>query len=86
MRCWCGYLSGARCRLFAYVPAVAIPKPRHLLPHLNPDRLYLSGNGLLGCPGKEAVKWVAVVIHCFILQNGYSSSTLVYLTKRAVEK
>ena len=23
MRCWCGYLSGARCRLFAYGPAYA---------------------------------------------------------------
>jgi len=23
MRCWCGYLSGARCRLFAYGPADA---------------------------------------------------------------
>jgi len=29
MRCWCGYLSGARCRLFAYGPvdATAIPNP-----------------------------------------------------------
>jgi len=38
MRCWCGYLSGARCRLFAYGPpdATAIPKPHHLLPHSNP--------------------------------------------------
>ena len=44
MRCWCGYLSGARCRLFAYGPADAttIPKPHHLLPHLNPDWFYLS--------------------------------------------
>ena len=32
MRCWCGYLSGARCRLFACGPAdaTAIPKPHHL--------------------------------------------------------
>ena len=36
MRCWCGYLSGARCRLFAYGPADAIPKPHPLLPHWNP--------------------------------------------------
>jgi len=37
MRCWCGYLSGVRCRLFAYDPAdaTAIPKPHHLLPRLN---------------------------------------------------
>ena len=48
MRCWCGYLSAARCRLFAYGPAdaIAIPKPHHLLPHLNPDWFYLSGTGL----------------------------------------
>ena len=25
MRCWCGYLSGARCRLLAYGPADATP-------------------------------------------------------------
>jgi len=48
MRCWCGYLSGARCRLFAYGPvdAIVIPKPHHLLHHLNPDWFYLSGTGL----------------------------------------
>jgi len=35
----CGYLSGVRCRLFAYGPpdAAAIPMPHYLLPHLNPD-------------------------------------------------
>jgi len=29
MRCWCGYLSGTRCRLFAYGPvdAAAVPNP-----------------------------------------------------------
>ena len=48
MGCWCRYLSGARCRLFAYGPAdtSAITKPHHLLPHLNPDWFYLSGIGL----------------------------------------
>jgi len=32
-------VSGVRCRLFAYGPAdaTAIPKPHHLLPHLEPD-------------------------------------------------
>jgi len=32
-RCWCGYLSGARCRLFACgrADATAIPKPHHLI-------------------------------------------------------
>jgi len=40
MRCWCGYLSRARCRLFAYGPADATAirwDLHHLLPHLNPD-------------------------------------------------
>ena len=36
--CCCGYLSEARCRLFAYGPAdtTTISEPHHLLPHLNP--------------------------------------------------
>jgi len=39
--------------VFAYgsADATAILKPHHLLPHLHPDRFYLSG-----CPGKEAVE------------------------------
>jgi len=51
MRCWCGYLSGARCRLFAYGPAdaTASQNPLHLLPHLNPDWFYLSGTGSSVC-------------------------------------
>ena len=59
-RCWCGYLSGVRCRLFAYGPANAtvVPKPRYLLPHLNPDWFYLSGTGSPRLSWKEAVKWV----------------------------
>ena len=37
-----------RCRLFACCPAdvTVIPKPHHLLPHLNPDWFCLSGTGL----------------------------------------
>ena len=32
MRCWCGYLSGVRCRLFAHGPvdAITTPKPHHI--------------------------------------------------------
>jgi len=60
MGCWCDYLSGAKCRLFAYgsADATAISKPHNLVPHLNPDWFYRSGTGLPGCPAKEAVKWV----------------------------
>ena len=51
----------SECRLFVYGPADAtvIPKPRHLLPHLNPDWFYLYGAGLPRFfSGKEAVKQV----------------------------
>jgi len=59
MRRWCGYLSGARCRLFAYGPAdaAAIPKPPSL------TSFKFKGFTVLvlaypGYPEKEAVKWV----------------------------
>ena len=47
------WLSGTRCRLFAYNPAnaTAIALAHHLLPHLNQDWFHLSGTGP-GCPGK----------------------------------
>jgi len=31
MRCWCGYLSGARCRLFAYGPADATASQKPII-------------------------------------------------------
>ena len=51
MRCWCGYLSAARCRLFAYVQLMPLhPKTpsRHSkkLNNLHLDWFYLSGTGL----------------------------------------
>ena len=58
MRCWCGYLSGAR--LFAYGPgdATSIPKPHHLSCHLKIQTgfTFLLVPAYPGCPGKEAVK------------------------------
>ena len=57
MGCWCGYLSGARCRLFAYGPAdaTAVPKPQHLcLIKIQTDFTLLEP-AYPGCPGKEAV-------------------------------
>jgi len=58
--CCCGYLSGARCRLFAYGPAdaTAIPKHHHLLSHKS--RLVFFTflvPAFLGCP-KKAFKQV----------------------------
>ena len=70
MGCWGGYLSGARCRLFAYNPvdATAIPKPHHLFLHLNPDWFYLSG-----CPGKEAVKGCSVAAAAAVYSSSHST-------------
>ena len=60
MRCWRGYLSGARCRLFEYGPAdaTAIPKPHHLVPHFNPNWFTFLVPAYPDCPGKWAVKRV----------------------------
>jgi len=41
MRCWCGYLSGARCRLFAYGPADATASPNPSSPASLKSRLVL---------------------------------------------
>ena len=41
MRCWCGYLSAAKCRLFAYGPADAIASPNHIISCLIKYRLVL---------------------------------------------
>ena len=53
--------------MFAYGPADAtvIPKPHHLLPHLNPDWFYLSGTGL------PRLSWVKKLL------NGCSSVAVV---------
>jgi len=48
MRCWCGYLSGARCRLFAYGPADATASHNPIISCL----------AYQCCPGKETVKRV----------------------------
>jgi len=55
MGCWCGYLSGAKFRLFVqtFADATAIPKPHNLLPHLNLNWFYLSGTGLPRLPWKR---------------------------------
>ena len=59
MRCWCGYLSGVRCRLFAYGPAdaTAIPKTKSSLASFK-SRLVLPLPDYLGYSGKEAIKRV----------------------------
>jgi len=62
MRCCYGYLSEARCRLFAYGPADATAMPSQN-PIISCLILIQTGFTFLvsaypGCPGKEAVKRV----------------------------
>jgi len=58
MRCWCGYLSGARCRLYAYGPADATASQNPIITHL----IWIQAGFTLLVPaypgflGKEAVK------------------------------
>jgi len=79
--CWCGYLSGTRCRLFAYDPAdaTAVPKPHHLLPQLNQDWFYLSGTGWPRLSWKKPVKSGVVVVCVGVLTVRHSCTANVVL-------
>ena len=61
VRCWRGYLSGVRCRLFAYSPADAAASQNPIISCL--IQIQIGFTCLVpaypGCPGKEAVKWVS---------------------------
>jgi len=56
MRCWHGYFSGARCKLFAYGPADATATQSSLL-QKNPEWFLLTH-----VVGKNAVKRLGVVV------------------------
>ena len=59
MRCWRGYLSGMRCKWFAYGPA-DVTATYHLLVYWNQEWFVLSGAGLPRLYWKkEAVKRVS---------------------------
>jgi len=79
VRYCCGYLSGARCKWFAYGPADATVTPSSLA-SLKSRVVYLSGAGFPSCPGKKAIKWMycSVVVFCklhsfFYLRYHYSA-------------
>ena len=55
VRYWRGYLSGARCKWFAYGPADATATPSSLAP-VNSRMAYLSGAGLSRLSWKKAAK------------------------------
>jgi len=52
LKYWRGYLSGARCKLFAYGPADATATPSSLAP-VKSRMVYLSGAGLLRLSWKK---------------------------------
>jgi len=58
MRCWRGYLSGARCEWFAYGPADATATPSSIASL----KLTFLVPAYPGCPGKEAIKWVSACL------------------------
>ena len=86
---WCGFLSGARCRLFAYGPADATASQNHhLLPHLNPDWFYLSGTSLPRLFWKGGHKTgvvVIIVILLLLIRNHDAFSTITLLVGRQEE-
>jgi len=65
LRCWRGYLSGGRCKWFAYGPADATATPSSLAP-VKSRMVYLSGAGL------PRLFWEKGPL------NGYSSSSSYY--------
>ena len=56
VRYWHGYLSGVRCKWFAYVPADATAGPSSLAPLKSRWFTYLV-LAYLGCPGKRLLNW-----------------------------
>jgi len=80
VRCWRGYLSGARCRL-AYGPADATATHCLLLQY-NPDWFYH-----LGSPGQRAIKRVCVYVCVFPVcanqvQNVSSQTTITHAVNK----
>ena len=74
VRYWCGYLSGARCKLFAYGPADATASPSSFAP-LKFRAVYLCGSGLHRLSWKKAVKThVVVVVHDFFVHRWCSKT------------
>jgi len=63
MRCWCGYLSGARCRLFAYGPADATASQNPIISCIIyvQTGFYLSGTSLPRLSWKRG-HWANVVV------------------------
>jgi len=71
MRCWRGYLPGARCKWLVYSPADATATPSSLLQKNNPEWFVLRTS----YPGKKAVKQPCVcVFHPLVLEENLGNS------------
>ena len=68
MRYWCGYLSGVRCKCFAYGSADATATPSSLA-SVRSRIIMPFQYGLPGCPGKEATKreCISIFLNVFFL-------------------
>ena len=88
--CWCGYLSGVRCRL-AYGPADATAT-HCLFLQQNPDWFYLSGTGSPGQSLKMGCKLVSeriiysashrtsrVLLYWFCMRSVIAAMALIWL-------
>ena len=78
MRCWCGYLSGARCRLFAYGPADALHsktpsslasfKSRLVLPFWHwLTQIVQEKRPLNGCSSSSYLFIIIIIIMCVVV-------------------
>ena len=66
---WHVYLYAARCKRFAYGPAMMPLPPHHLLLHpVKSKTAYLSGAALPGCPGKRLLNGCSAIV---VLQHFY---------------
>jgi len=86
MRCWCRYLSGARCKLSVYGPADGTANHRMLL-HWNPGWLTFLVPAYSGCPGKRLLngcninsEYQCTIITRTLYENGASADWLSMVT------
>jgi len=81
MRCWRGYLSGARCNWFAILHMVQLMPlpPHHLLLQQNLEWFILLVLAYLGCPGKRLLKFVCVCVPIKYHQYRQYQSLSVFL-------
>jgi len=76
MRCWCGYLSEARCKWSAYGPADATATPSSLASLKFRMVFTFLVPAYPSCPEKEAVKWVSV---CFYFIYNYLQTVVFFI-------